>query len=207
MSFCEGWVAGIAARVFRMSFSGEVAYEINVSADQGLLLWRAVMEAGKLFGITPYGTDAMHVLRAEKGYVIVGQDTDGSVTPIDLGMDWIVSKKKDFIGKRSLFRADTARDNRKQLVGLKTEDSTVVLPEGAQLVNAFSSSRPVPMVGHVTSSYFSATLEHSIALALIKGGRARLGGTVYAPLMDGQLIKATITEPVFYDPDNLRQRE
>ena len=206
MSFCEGRVAGIAARVFRISFSGEVAYEINVSADQGLLLWRAVMEAGKSFGITPYGTDAMHVLRAEKGYVIVGQDTDGSVTPIDLGMDWIVSKKKDFIGKRSLFRADTARDNRKQLVGLKTEDSTVVLPEGAQLVNGFSSSRPVPMVGHVTSSYFSATLEHSIALALIKGGRARLGGTVYAPLLDGRLIEATITEPVFYDSDNVRQR-
>ena len=206
MSFCEGRVAGIAARVFRISFSGEVAYEINVSADQGLVLWRAVMEAGQHFGITPYGTDAMHVLRAEKGYVIVGQDTDGSVTPIDLGMDWIVSKKKDFIGKRSLFRADTARDNRKQLVGLKTEDATVVLPEGAQLVNGFSSSRPVPMVGHVTSSYFSATLGHSIALALIKGGRARLGGTVYAPLLDGQLIKATITEPVFYDSDNLRQR-
>jgi len=206
MSFCEGRVAGIGARVFRISFSGEVAYEINVSADQGLALWRAVMEAGQHFGITPYGTDAMHVLRAEKGYVIVGQDTDGSVTPIDLGMDWIVSKKKDFIGKRSLFRADTARDNRKQLVGLKTEDATVVLPEGAQLVNGFSSSRPVPMVGHVTSSYFSATLGHSIALALIKGGRARLGGTVYAPLLDGQLIKATITEPVFYDSDNLRQR-
>ena len=91
-------------------------------------------------------------------------------------------------------------------MGLKTEDSTVVLPEGAQLVNAFSSSRPVPMVGHVTSSYFSATLEHSIALALIKGGRARLGGTVYAPLLDGRLIKATITEPVFYDSDNVRQR-
>ena len=207
MSFCEGRVAGIAARVFRISFSGEVAYEINVSADQGLSLWRTVMEAGQHFGITPYGTDAMHVLRAEKGYVIVGQDTDGSVTPIDLGMDWIVSKKKDFIGKRSLFRADTARDNRKQLVGLKTEDSTVVLPEGAQLVNGFSSSRPVPMVGHVTSSYFSATLGHSIALALIKGGRARLGGTVYAPLLDGQLIKATITEPVFYDSDNVRQRD
>jgi sarcosine oxidase subunit alpha len=207
MSFCEGRVAGIAARVFRISFSGEVAYEINVNADQGLSLWRTVMEAGKPFGITPYGTDAMHVLRAEKGYVIVGQDTDGSVTPIDLGMDWIVSKKKDFIGKRSLFRADTARANRKQLVGLKTEDSTVVLPEGAQLVNGFSSSRPVPMVGHVTSSYFSATLGHSIALALIKGGRARLGGTVYAPLLDGQLIKATITEPVFYDSDNVRQRD
>ena len=206
MSFCEGRVAGIAARVFRISFSGEVAYEINVSADQGLAVWRAGMEAGQHFGITPYGTDAMHVLRAEKGYVIVGQDTDGSVTPIDLGMDWIVSKKKDFIGKRSLFRADTARDNRKQLVGLKTEDATVVLPEGAQLVNGFSSSRPVPMVGHVTSSYFSATLGHSIALALIKGGRARLGGIVYAPLLDGQLIKATITEPGFYDSDNLRQR-
>ena len=90
------------------------------------------MTAGRDYDITPYGTEAMHVLRAEKGYVIVGQDTDGSVTPVDLGMDWIVSKKKDFIGKRSLSRSDTDRPNRKQLVGLKTQDPSRVLPEGAQ---------------------------------------------------------------------------
>lgn len=207
MSFCEGRVAGIPARLARISFSGELAYEISVAADFGLSLWQAVIDAGARYNLTPYGTETMHVLRAEKGYIIAGQDTDGSVTALDLGMDWIVSKKKDFIGKRSLFRSDTARHGRKQLVGLATQDPSVVLPEGAQLVNEISDVRPLPMVGHVTSSYFSANLGRSIALALVKGGRSRLGGTVYAPLIDGRVVQARITDTVFYDPDNERQRD
>ncbi|MEC8963557.1 MAG: glycine cleavage T C-terminal barrel domain-containing protein, partial [Pseudomonadota bacterium] len=144
----------------------------------------------------------MHVLRAEKGYVIVGQDTDGSVTPADLGMDWIVSKTKDFIGKRSLVRSDMLRENRKQLVGLVTEQPQKVLPEGTQLVNEPSKDYPVPMTGHVTSSYYSPILGHSIALALVKGGHSRMGASVYAPTLDGQLIEGIITSPVFYDPEN-----
>ena len=202
MSLREGTVAGITARVFRISFSGELAYEINVPADDGVALWESLMEAGGEFDITPYGTETMHVLRAEKGYVIVGQDTDGSVTPADLGMDWIVSKTKDFIGKRSLVRSDMLRENRKQFVGLVTDQPATVLPEGTQLVNEPSTEYPVPMTGHVTSSYYSPVLGHSIALALVKGGRSRLGGSVYAPTLDGQLIKATITNSVFYDPEN-----
>ena len=207
MAVREGSVAGIAARVSRISFSGELAFEVSVDANFGLALWEAVMEAGHRFDITPYGTEAMHVLRAEKGYVIVGQDTDGSVTPLDLGMQWIVSESKDFIGKRSLSRSDTARDNRKQLVGLRTSDPQQVLPEGAQLVNAPSESRPVPMIGHVSSSYFSANLGRSIALALVKGGASRMGGTVYAQLMDGAIVPAVITSAVFLDPENERQRQ
>ncbi|MBT6733354.1 MAG: sarcosine oxidase subunit alpha, partial [Acidiferrobacteraceae bacterium] len=207
MSMREGSVAGISAWVSRISFSGELAFEISVDANSGLALWEAVMEAGQRFDITPYGTEAMHVLRAEKGYVIVGQDTDGSVTPFDLGMQWIVSEAKDFIGKRSLSRSDTARDNRKQLVGLLTKDPAHVLPEGAQLVNAPSESRPVPMIGHVSSSYFSANLKRSIALALVKGGASRMGGTVYAQLMDGAIVPAVITSAVFVDPENERQRQ
>ena len=164
------------------------------------------MGAGQKFNITPYGTEAMHVLRAEKGYVIVGQDTDGSVTPLDLGMSWIVSKSKDFIGRRSLSRSDTAKENRKQLVGLHTQDPMQVLPEGAQLVNAPGVEKPVPMIGHVTSSYFSANLGHSIALALVKGGASRMGGTIYAQLMDGHVVPASIVDAVFFDPDNERQR-
>jgi len=202
MSLREGSVAGISARLFRISFSGELAFEINVSADDGVALWELLMEAGGEYGITPYGTETMHVLRAEKGYVIVGQDTDGSVTPADLGMDWIVSKTKDFIGKRSLVRSDMLRDNRKQLVGLVTEQPETVLPEGTQLVNEPSTDYPVPMTGHVTSSYYSSTLGHSIALALIKGGHTRMGASVYAPTLDGQCIKAIISSPVFYDPEN-----
>ena len=206
MSMQTGEVAGIPARISRISFSGESAFEISVDANQGLALWEAIMTAGRDYDITPYGTEAMHVLRAEKGYVIVGQDTDGSVTPVDLGMDWIVSKKKDFIGKRSLSRSDTDRPNRKQLVGLKTQDPSRVLPEGAQLVNTPHAERPVPMVGHVSSSYYSANLGHSIALALVKGGLSRMGGTVYAHLMDGSVVPATISSPVFFDPENERTK-
>ena len=201
-----GTVAGIPARVSRISFSGELAFEISVDANLGLALWEEVMGAGQKFNITPYGTEAMHVLRAEKGYVIVGQDTDGSVTPLDLGMSWIVSKSKDFIGRRSLSRSDTAKENRKQLVGLHTQDPMQVLPEGAQLVNAPDVEKPVPMIGHVTSSYFSANLGHSIALALVKGGASRMGGTIYAQLMDGHVVPASIVDAVFFDPDNERQR-
>ena len=147
----------------------------------------------------------MHVLRAEKGYVIVGQDTDGSVTVGDLGLGWALSKtKKDFIGKRSLYRPDTVREDRKQLVGLLTDDPATVIPEGAQLVNDPRAPLPVPMVGHVSSSYFSACCGRSIAMALVKGGRDRMGEAVYAPLTGGRVIKATITEPVFYDKEGAK---
>jgi sarcosine oxidase, subunit alpha len=205
MSFKQGHVAGVPARVFRISFSGERAYEINVPANFGRVVWDAVFAAGKPFDITPYGTETMHVLRAEKGFVIVGQDTDGSVTPHDLGMSWIVAKHKDFLGRRSLSRSDCVRPGRKQLVGLLTEDPTVVLPEGAQLVNEAFTSLPVPMVGHVTSSYWSASLGHSIALALVKGGHEREGETIYAPLVDGRLVPAKIGPTVFYDVEGVRQ--
>ncbi|MEM7407264.1 MAG: sarcosine oxidase subunit alpha family protein [Pseudomonadota bacterium] len=204
MCWAEGKVAGLPARVVRVSFSGESAFEINVSANLGAALWRAVAEAGSEFGITPYGTETMHVLRAEKGFVIVGQDTDGSVTPDDLGMSWIVAKHKDFLGKRSLSRSDCVRPDRKHLVGLLTSDGSEVLPEGAQLVAEPFTRLPVPMVGHVTSSYWSATLGRSIALALVKGGRSRQGETIYAPLVDGRLVPAQVTSPVFYDPKGAR---
>jgi sarcosine oxidase, subunit alpha len=148
----------------------------------------------------------MHVLRAEKGFIIVGQDTDGSVTPYDLGMDWIVSRKKpDFVGKRSLTRADMQRPDRKQLVGLLTSDPGQVLPEGAQLVDVPGRERPIPMLGHVSSSYHSGTLGRSIALALVKGGAGRISETVYGLLADGRSVAAVITKPIFVDPEGARQ--
>jgi len=204
MAIREGVVAGIQARVCRISFSGELAFEINVPSWYGLALWEAVMAAGEPFGITPYGTEAMHVLRAEKGYPIVGQDTDGTVTPQDLGMSWIVSKKKEFIGRRSHRRADTARPDRKHLVGLLPVEADDLLPEGAQLTIENRSEPPVAMVGHVTSSYHSVALGRTFAMALIKGGRERMGSTVYAPLED-RVVAATITEPIFYDKEGLRR--
>jgi len=204
MAVQEGTVAGVPARVFRVSFTGESSYEINVPASYGLAVWQAIMTAGETYGITPYGTEAMHVLRAEKGYIIVGQETDGSINPIDLGMDWIVSKTKDFVGKRSLSRSDMAKTDRKQLVGLLTDDPKIVLPEGAHLVERLEPEPPMAMVGHVSSSYYSPNVGRSIALALVKGGLAKKGETLTAPLLDGRKVRCTIVDPVFFDPEGER---
>jgi sarcosine oxidase subunit alpha len=196
---------GIPARIARISFSGELAYEVNVAGWFGLSVWEAVLAAGAHLDITPYGTEAMHVLRAEKGFPMVGQDTDGTVTPEDLGMGWIVSKQKDFVGKRSLLRPDTGRPDRKHLVGLLPLDRTELLPEGAQLVEEGAPQQPpVRMLGHVTSSYRSAALDRTFALALITDGRNRMGQTLLAPLGEGT-IAATVTEPVFYDKEGARR--
>ena len=166
-------------------------------------LWKKCMEAGKEFNITPYGTETMHLLRAEKGFIIVGQDTDATMTPIDLQMDWIVSKKKyDFIGKRSLYRSDTMKEDRKQLVGLLTDNPSEVLEEGAQIV-ADTSLKPVEMLGHVTSSYYSPNLNKSIALAVVRGGKNMLGQKLFIP-MENKNINVTIVDPVFFDKENLR---
>ncbi|MGW3975806.1 sarcosine oxidase subunit alpha family protein [Streptomyces mirabilis] len=206
MAWRETTVAGIEARVCRISFSGELAYEINVSPWAALTLWQALHEAGAPYGITPYGTETMHVLRAEKGYPIIGQDTDGTVTPQDLGMNWVVSKKKpDFIGKRSYARADSVRPDRKHLVGLLPEDPGTFLPEGTHLVaDSELPAPPVPMLGHVTSSYRSAALGRTFALALIKGGRDRIGERLYAPVGD-RLVPVTVASPVLYDPEGARR--
>ena len=202
MSWRDGHVAGLPARVARVSFTGESSFEISVPAAYGLSLWTALVHSGQRYGITPYGTEAMHVLRAERGFIIAGQDTDGTVTPIDLGMEWIVSRDKDFIGKRSLDRADTARTDRRQLVGLLTDNPADVLPEGGQIVETLSEP-PMRMIGHVTSSYFSANLGRSIALALVERGRGRHGEPVKVPL-ERTVLSARITEPRFFDPDGER---
>ena len=162
---------------------------------------------GPLRHKTNNGTETMHVLRAEKGFIIVGQDTDGSVTPQDMDMAWVVGKNKEFsfIGKRSLERSDTVRGDRKQLVGLKPVDPDVVLPEGAQIVNDARQSLPMDMQGHVTSSYYSAHLGHGFALAVVKGGLKRMGELIYCPLADGRTIAAEIVSSVFYDPKGDRQ--
>jgi len=201
MAIREGHICGIPTRLFRVSFTGELGFEINVPADQGRMIWDRVMEAGAPFGITPYGTEAMHVLRAEKGFIIIGQDTDGTVTPMDAGLDWAIGKKKpDFVGKRSLARPDIVAPGRKQLVGLLTEDPNVVVDEGAQIVADPSQPVPMTMIGHVTSSYWSATLGRSIALALVVGGQGRMGETLHVPMPD-RTHRVTVSGMVFVDPE------
>lgn len=209
MGFRETTLAnGIPARICRISFSGELAFEVNVENYYGLTVWEAVAEAGAEFDITPYGTETMHVLRAEKGFIIVGQDTDGTVTPADAGMDWIVSKLKDFIGKRSYSRIDTSREDRKHLVGVLPVDGTTRLAEGAQLITSGTpvtpEAGPVPMIGHVTSSYISPSMDRPFGLAMVENGRNRTGEIVQSPV-GGALVDVEITSPVFYDPEGNRR--
>jgi sarcosine oxidase subunit alpha len=179
-----------------------------VSAWYGRAVWEQVYAAGADLGITPYGTETMHVLRAEKGFPIVGQDTDGTVTPQDLGMEWVVSKTKDFVGNRSYSRAENLRPDRKHLVGLLPVDRTTRLPEGSQVIEPgpelAERALPVPMLGHVTSSYHSAALERPFALALIKGGRDRIGQILQAPVGD-RLVDVEVTSHVLYDPEGTKR--
>ncbi len=207
MDWREGTVAGVPARVFRISFTGELSYEINVQANYARHVWEALFERGEKYGLTPYGTETMHVLRAEKGFIIAGQDTDGSMTPEDLGMQWCVGYDKAFswVGKRALSRADTRRSDRKQLVGLRPKDPRVVLEEGAQIVLEPDHPVPVPMVGYVTSSYYSPTLDSGFALAVVKDGHQKMGHTVWLPMADGQVYEAEIVSTVFVDPKGERQ--
>lgn len=205
MSFQQGTIDGVKVRVLRVSFSGELSYEIYMPSNYGRHIWDLLMQAGAEYQITPYGTEAMHVLRAEKGFIIVGQDTDGSVTPVDLNMSSMVSKSKDFLGKRSLSRSDTAGPNRKQLVGLLSEDNRTVLPEGAPILDRPAKPGIAPLHGHVTSSYLSPALGHPIALAMIRNGLQRMGQSVTIALADGQFAQAKICSPVFYDAEGVRQ--
>lgn len=199
MSVREGTICGVPTRLFRMSFTGERGFEVNVPADHGQAVWEALWAEGQKHGACAYGTEAMHVLRAEKGYIIVGQDTDGTVTPGDAGLDWAVGKKKpDFVGIRGLKRPDLVAKGRKQLVGLRPKDLKTVLEEGAQVVADPKQPIPMKMIGHVTSSYWSENCGRGIALALVAGGRDRMGQTLYVPMPD-QVIEVEVTGPVFFD--------
>jgi sarcosine oxidase subunit alpha len=204
MTVARGSICGIPMLLFRVSFTGELGFEVNVPADFGGAVWEAIFAAGQQHGMVEYGTETMHVLRAEKGYIIVGQDTDGTVTPDDAGLSWAIGKNKaDFVGKRSLERASMKSANRKQLVGLRTRDVRTVLEEGAQVAATAGQRPPMELIGHVTSSYASSVLGYPIALALVAGGRERIGQTLYVPMPGGDL-EVEVTSPVFYDPGGAR---
>jgi sarcosine oxidase subunit alpha len=205
MSVREGAICGVTMRLFRVSFTGELGFEVNVPAAHGRMVWEAIWAEGRKHEATVYGTEAMHVLRAEKGNIIVGQETDGTVIPGDLGLDWAIGKRKrDFVGKRSLVRPDMTVADRKQLVGLLTSDPALVLDEGAQVIaGPKMSPGATPALGHVTSSYRSEALGRSIALALVARGRERMGETLYVAGA-GAPVPAVVTRPLFYDPQGQR---
>ncbi|MDA8869994.1 sarcosine oxidase subunit alpha family protein [Rhizobiaceae bacterium] len=208
MSVVECEVCGVPARLFRISFTGELGFEINVPADFGAAVWDAVWARAEPMGACRYGTETMHVLRAEKGFIIVGQDTDGTVTPHDANLSWTIAKSKpDFVGKRGLLREDLTKQGRRQLVGLKTKDARHVLEEGAQIVTEaewnVAERGSQKMLGFVTSAYWSGTLGHSIAFGLVEGGLSRMGETLYAASTTG-VHEVEIVSTVFYDPANAR---
>ncbi|MCX5577902.1 sarcosine oxidase subunit alpha family protein [Kaistia terrae] len=199
MAVRTGFICGVPTRLFRVSFTGELGFEINVPADYGRAVWEAIFARGGAFGLTPYGTETMHVLRAERGFVIIGQETDGTVTPDDLGLGGMIARAKpDFVGKRSLARPDLEAPGRKQLVGILTDDPTLVLDEGAQIVADRDQPIPIHALGHVTSSYWSPACDRSIALALVEGGRERIGSEIFVTT-PSSFTKATVTAPAFFD--------
>jgi sarcosine oxidase subunit alpha len=199
MGVCTARIAGAPARIFRISFSGERSYEINVPADYGHTVWKAIIEAGRAVGITAYGTEAMGIMRIEKGHV-GGGELDGNATAADLGLGRMVSTKKDFIGRRSLGRPGLADPKRHRLVGFVPLDGTTLLRAGSQIVADSRTAPAVPMIGRITSVADSPTLGHPIGLGFLEGGLTRKGETVHAhfPLAN-QSTPVRVTDPVFYD--------
>ncbi|MCG7492549.1 sarcosine oxidase subunit alpha family protein [Thalassobius sp. Cn5-15] len=206
MEWADGELAGIPVRAYRISFSGELSYEIAVPASLGRALWDKLLEAGAEFNVMPYGTEALHVMRAEKGFIMIGDETDGTVIPQDLNMQWAISKKKeDFLGKRAQTRAHMADPNRWKLVGLETVDGSV-LPDGAYVpAGGTNANGQRNTQGRVTSTYHSPTLGKGIAMALVHNGPDRMGEVLEIPGTDGKTYKARICDPVFYDKDGEKQ--
>jgi sarcosine oxidase, subunit alpha len=197
-------------RIMRASFTGEMGYEIYISPKHSLELWKKIFDYGREYNLIPYGTETMHLLRAEKGYVVIGQETDGTVTPIDINFNWMIGKKKkDFIGKRSLTRSDTAREDRKQLVGIVPLDKSEFIEEGQHIVECKNLPKkiktPISYLGHITSSYHSPNLNHCISMALIKGGSKLMGAKLFVSTSKGtKNIPIEVVNPVFIDPENKR---
>ncbi|EAQ23136.1 sarcosine oxidase subunit alpha family protein [Roseovarius sp. 217] len=206
MGWADLTLADMPVRAYRISFSGELSYEIAVPASHGRALWDALLDAGAEHGVTPYGTEGLHVMRAEKGFIMIGDETDGTVIPQDLNMGWAISKKKDdYLGKRAQERSHMADPNRWKLVGLETLDGSV-LPDGAYATAPGHNANGQRMTqGRVTSTYYSPTLGRGIAMGLVHNGPDRMGDVLDFPKVDGGIIKAKIVDPIFFDKDGEKQ--
>ncbi len=206
MDWVDGTLGGFDARIFRISFSGELSYEVAVPASQGLPFWEKLIEIGAEHEVMPYGTECLHVMRAEKGFIMIGDETDGTVIPQDLGLNWAISKKKDdFLGKRAQERSHMTDPSRWKLVGLETVDGSV-LPDGAYAVaEGTNANGQRNMQGRVTSTYHSPTLGRGIAMGLVLNGPDRMGELLDFPSVKGVSQWAKIVSPVFFDPDGEKQ--
>ena len=206
MEWTDASLGGYQARVFRISFSGELSFEISVGSSVGLNFWNTLLDVGAEFDIMPYGTEALHVMRAEKGFIMIGDETDGTIIPQDLNLDWAISKKKnDFIGKRALERDFMKNPNRWKLVGLETLDGSV-LPDGSYAVGTGSNANGQKnTIGRVTSTYFSPTLNKGIAMGLVHNGPERLGEVIKFEKVNGEAVPTRIVDPVFYDKTGSKQ--
>jgi sarcosine oxidase subunit alpha len=206
MEWKDGQIGAFKARVYRISFSGELSYEIAVPAGQGRAFWDALVEAGQAFGVMPYGTEALHIMRAEKGFIMIGDETDGTVIPQDLNLQWAISKKKDdFLGKRAHLRPHMASADRWKLVGLETLDGSVI-PDGSYAIaDGTNENGQRNTQGRVTSTYYSPTLKKGIAMGLVHRGPDRMGEVISFNKIDGTTVAAKIVDPVFYDKDGEKQ--
>ncbi|MGA1181391.1 MAG: aminomethyltransferase family protein, partial [Marivivens sp.] len=206
MQWADGTLGGFPVRVYRISFSGELSYEIAVAASHGRAFWDRLLKDGEEFGIMPYGTEGLHVMRAEKGFIMIGDETDGTVIPQDLGLGWAISKKKDdYLGKRAQERSHMADPERWKLVGLETLDGSVI-PDGAYAVGeGYNANGQRQTQGRVTSTYYSPTLKRGIAMGLVHRGPERMGEIIEFPKVDGTSVKAKIVDQVFYDKAGEKQ--
>jgi len=196
MSFKEGLVSGLPARVIRVSFTGELSFEINVATRHVLDLWEMVLVAGEEYNILPVGSEASHVLRVEKGFLSLGHEADGTVDAYDLGMGWVMSKKKDFIGKRSVLLRRALKKPRRELVGILPEDPNDTIPEGAPLT---PGGKRQATEGFTTACVWSVVRNRWVGLALLERGHSRHGETAFVRLKK-RVIKVTVTAPIFHDP-------
>ena len=202
MAWADGEIGGIPCRAYRISFSGELSYEIAVPASRGLEFWEMLVEAGAEFGVMPYGTECLHIMRAEKGFIMIGDETDGTVIPQDLGLGWAISKKKeDFLGKRAQQRPFMDNPNRWQLVGLETLDGSVLEDGSYAIAKGQNANGQTNTEGRVTSTYHSPTLAKGIALGLVHNGPDRMGEVLSFTKIGAPPVKAKIVSPVFYDPE------
>ncbi|MFT5629938.1 MAG: sarcosine oxidase subunit alpha [Gammaproteobacteria bacterium] len=206
MQWRDGTLGGFDARAYRISFSGELSYEIAVPASQGRAFWDALLDAGAEFGVMPYGTECLHILRAEKGFIMIGDETDGTVIPQDLNLQWALSKKKeDYLGKRAHTRSHMADPNRWKLVGLETVDGSV-LPDGAYAIaGGVNANGQRNTQGRVTSTYYSANMDRGIAMGLVLHGPDRMGEVLEFNKIDGGTVAAKIVDQVFFDKDGEKQ--